>query len=66
MMDDRDSMSGQSVQHHQMQQTPNQFNTNAQSTQPVSVLNNFDFTAIEDLDPSLGKSKQNSADLFAQ
>ena len=29
-------------------------NTN-QSQQPPSVLNNFDFTAIEDLDPSLGK-----------
>ena len=30
-------------------------NTNNQSNQAVSVLNNFDFTAIEDLDPSLGK-----------
>lgn len=29
-------------------------NTN-QSQQPPSVLNNFDFTAIEDLDPSLAQ-----------
>ena len=57
MMDDTHSMSAQSAQQHQipMQQTGNHMNTNTQSSQPTSVLNNFDFTAIEDLDPSLGK-----------
>jgi hypothetical protein len=60
-MDDRESMSAQSVQQH-LQQTASQFN-NTQSNQAVSVLNNFDFTAIDDLDPSLSKL-QNSANLF--
>ena len=57
-MDDRESMSAQSVQqqHHPMQQTQSHMSNAQSNSGPTSVLNNFDFTAIEDLDPSLGKT----------
>lgn len=36
-----------------MQQTQQNYSNEKSNSGPTSVLNNFDFTAIEDLDPSL-------------
>ena len=74
MMEDRESamssahassVHGGAMQQPMMHQTAGggaHFTSNAQpaSNQPASVLNNFDFTAIDELDPSLGKSTKYS------
>ena len=58
------SVHGGGGMHHQHQMhhansSGAHFNSNTQSSnQPASVLNNFDFTAIDELDPSLGKCER--------
>ena len=75
MMEDRESamssahassVHGGAMQQPMMHQTAgggahfNSSNAQPASNQPASVLNNFDFTAIDELDPSLGKSTKYS------